>query len=80
MCIFQNKSDDYLYLYTRNLENSRLKPVFWYTILIWGQVDNTKWILCKRIIGVKCAYLRFLIYKVYFEVENSFNGGIHDFR
>ena len=29
---FQNKSDDYLYLYIRNLENSRLKPVSRYTI------------------------------------------------
>ena len=29
---FEKKSDDYLYLYIRNLENSRLKPVFWYSI------------------------------------------------
>ena len=26
--VFRNKSDDYLYLYIRNLKNSRLKPVF----------------------------------------------------
>ena len=26
--VFQNKSDDYLCLYIRNLENSRLKPFF----------------------------------------------------
>ena len=30
MCreFYRNKSDDYLYLYIRNLENSRLKPFF----------------------------------------------------
>ena len=33
--------------------------------LCW-QVEDTKWILCCRKIGVKCAYLRFLIYKDYF--------------
>ena len=32
---FRNKTDDYLYLYIRNLENSRLKPVFRYTIFIY---------------------------------------------
>ena len=31
---FGNKTDDYFYLYMRNLENSRLKPVFRYTIFI----------------------------------------------
>ena len=31
---FFNKSDDYLYLYNRNLENSCLKPVFRYTMTI----------------------------------------------
>ena len=31
-----------------------------------GQVENTKWILCSRKIGgVKCAYLRFLMFKYY---------------
>ena len=30
-----NKSDDYLYLYIINLENSRLKPDFRYTISIY---------------------------------------------
>ena len=30
--LFQNKSNDYLYLYIRNLKNSRLKPGFWYKI------------------------------------------------
>ena len=31
---FRNKTDDHLYLYIRNLENSRLKSVFRYTIFI----------------------------------------------
>ena len=31
---FRNKTDDYLYLYVRNIENSSLKPVFRYTIFI----------------------------------------------
>ena len=31
---FQNKSDDYSYLYIRNLENLHLKPGFPYTISI----------------------------------------------
>ena len=30
-----NKSDDYLYLYIRSLENSCLKTVYRYTIFIW---------------------------------------------
>ena len=32
--------------------------------LCW-QVADTKWILCCRKTDVKCAYLRFLMYKVY---------------
>ena len=31
-----------------------------------GQVENTKWILCSRKIGVKCSYLSFLMYKMDF--------------
>ena len=27
-------------------------------LYLCGQVENTKWILCSRKIGVKCAYLR----------------------
>ena len=38
---FQNKSDDYLYLYIRNIENLHLKLVFWYTISICICVENT---------------------------------------
>ena len=33
--LFRNKSDDYLYLYIRNLGNSRIKPGFRYTIPIY---------------------------------------------
>ena len=65
---FQNKTDDYLYLYIRNLENLHLKPFFLvhniHLHLCW-QVEDIKWILCCQKIGVKCAYLRFLIYKKY---------------
>ena len=62
---FRNKTDDYLYLYIRNLENSRLKSAFRYTISICicgGREENTKWILCCQKIGVKCAYLKLLMY------------------
>ena len=34
---FSQKSNDHLYLYIRNLENSRSKPFFWYTISICRQ-------------------------------------------
>ena len=40
---FRYTSDDYLYLYIRNLENSRLKPIFRYQISIC-----TQWILCSQ--------------------------------
>ena len=58
------KSDDYLYLYIKNHENSRLKQVLAVHnihLYLCGQVENTKRILCSRKIGVKCAYLRFLV-------------------
>ena len=29
-----------------------------------GQVENCKWILFSRQTGVKCKYLRFLMYKI----------------
>ena len=66
----------YICFYIRNLENSRLKPVFRYTIFICNvvhcwQVEDTKWILCCRKIGVKCAYLRFLMYKRYFIIDKQ---------
>ena len=46
---FQNKSDDYLYLYIRNLENSRLKPVFRFTTSICICVGR------KRILNGYCV-------------------------
>ena len=30
---------------------------------------NTKWILCSQKAGVKCSYLRFLIYKCIFYLK-----------
>ena len=42
-----------------------------------GEVDNTKWILCSRKIGFKCAYLRFNIRLGFSEsrgVVNSLNS------
>ena len=37
------------------------------------QVKDTKWILCCRKIGVKSAYLRFLMYKLLFIKEYFFS-------
>ena len=34
-------------------------------LYLCGQVENTQWILCCQKIGVKCTYLRFLMYKTY---------------
>ena len=39
---FRNISDDYLYLYIRNLENSRLKPFFGTQnqfVFVWAGTD-----------------------------------------
>jgi hypothetical protein len=49
--------------------------------LCW-QVEDTKWILCYRKIGVKCAYLRFLMYKVNFTllVIKSKTRSYHNFK
>ena len=57
MFFFRNKTDYYLYLYIRNLENSRLKPVF--NLYLCLKVEDTNWILCCQKTDVKCAYLRF---------------------
>ena len=57
----EKKMDAYLCLYNKNLENSRLKPVFSVHNINWylcGQVENTKWILCSKKLN---AYLRFLM-------------------
>ena len=56
---FETNSMNNLFLYIRCLENLHLKPVFRCTqylfVFVW-QVENTKWILCRRKIGVKWAY------------------------
>ena len=54
-----------LYFYTII---SRLNKFFGtqYPFNLCGQVENIKWILCSPKICVRCAYLRFLIYKIYF--------------
>ena len=42
------KSDDYLYLYTRNLENFETGfSVHNINLYFCWQVENTKWILCS---------------------------------
>ena len=33
---------------------------------LFGHVEKYKWVLRSRKTGVKCEYLRFLVYKVYF--------------
>ena len=48
-------------------------------LYLCGQVKNTKWILCSQKIGVKCAYLRFLMYNGYFVAVKILYKGIHGF-
>ena len=60
---FQNKTDDYLYLCIRNLAFKTGFSVNNINLYLCWQVDDTKWILCCQKIGVKYAYLRFLMYK-----------------
>ena len=60
LAFFENKSDDYLYLYIRNLENTRLNSVFRLKIsnlVLCGLVENSKWIFVveKHVINV-CIY------------------------
>ena len=55
---FKNKSDDYLFLYIRNLAFKNGFPVNNIHLYLCGQVDNTKWILCSRKIGVKSLNVR----------------------
>ena len=59
---FQNKSDDHLYLYIRNLKNSRLKPVFQYTISICICVGSEKILIVLSKNGVKCAVFMISIF------------------
>ena len=54
----RNKSDDSLYLYIKNLENSRLKPGSSVTNIhlnLWGLVENSA-VKTGVKTGVKCAY------------------------
>ena len=60
---FRNKSDDYFYLYIRNLLNSR----FVHNIHLCWQVENTKRILCCQKMVLNVQYLRFRMYKVVFK-------------
>ena len=46
-CLFQNKFDDYLYLYIKNHLN------------LCKQEENSKWILCSRKIGIKYKIMDF---------------------
>ena len=61
--LFQNKSDDCLNLYIRNLKNLRFS-VRNIHLNLCGQVENSKWILCSRKTGVKGA-------KLYFSCKNN---------
>ena len=81
LSFFRNKSDGNLYMYIRTKENSRLNPGFLHIIHLYlcVQVKNTKWILCSQKIGVKCAYLRFLMYNGYFVAVKILYKGIHGF-
>ena len=70
----QNKSDDYFYLYTRNLESLGLKvclSVQNIHLNLWGQVKIFKRIYCSRKKSVESAYLRFLMFK--YNLLFSFN-------
>ena len=61
-----------IYICTLEIFKTLVKTNFWvrniHLYLCW-QVEDTKWILCCRKTDVKCAYLRFLIYKVYFLID-----------
>ena len=47
-------------------------------LYLWGQVENTKLILSSRKIGVKCAYLRFLVHKRYYIITPNLKGLLLD--
>ena len=45
---------------------------FQHTITIYivsGRRENSKWIMCSRKTGVKCGYLKFCMYNVYFRPD-----------
>ena len=55
-----------IYFCTSEILKTRVKNRFWVhniSLYLCGQVENTNWILCSRKIGVKCAFLRFMMYK-----------------
>ena len=63
--LFLNKSDDYC-ICTSKIVKPRIKTGFLLLnnhLNFWGQIQNFKWILCSQKIGVKCGYLRFLLYR-----------------
>jgi hypothetical protein len=62
LCFFF-KTNQMIFFDIRNLEKSRLNRVSVHNIQLYlcRQVENTKWILCSRKIGVK--YLRFQMYR-----------------
>ena len=58
LSFFLNKTDDYLYLFIRNLENSRLKPFFRYTIFIYicvcrQRILNRYCVVEKQVLNVR---------------------------
>ena len=64
--MFQKKSDDYLYLYIKNLFKFSFKagfPVHDNHFKLCGLPKNSKWIMCSGKTGVRCGYLRLLVYK-----------------
>ena len=61
------KLDDYLVFFIRNLVTRVQTGFSVYNIYMYlcGQVENTKWVLCCRKIGVNVrVYLRFFMYKI----------------
>ena len=51
-----------IYICTSEILKTRVKIGFSvHNIHLYWQVEDTKWRLCCRKIGVKCAYLRFLM-------------------
>ena len=53
-----------IYFHTSEILKTRFKNRFSVHnnhLYLCGQVENTKWILCSRKMGIKCAYLRFLM-------------------
>ena len=62
-----SKSDDYLIFIFVHQKSRKLAFKTGLSVqnihFYWcGLIENTKWILCSRKIGVKCAYSRYLIY------------------